>query len=104
MFSRSVNASSVRCSRERAIAYTPGHPLRGRSLRSTHECQLENLRSIMLVKFIISLTRAFSVMVYPGRSSGDSPQHGMAKAYSNDLRRKILERYERGSASLSELA
>lgn len=28
----------------------------------------------------------------------------MAKAYSNDLRGKILERYQRGSASLSELA
>jgi len=31
-------------------------------------------------------------------------QHRMAKAYSNDLRRKILERYQRGDASLSELA
>ena len=31
-------------------------------------------------------------------------QHGMAKAYSNDLRRKILEGYQRGSVSLSELA
>ena len=28
----------------------------------------------------------------------------MAKAYSNDLRRKILEAYERGSMSLAELA
>src|SRR5713226_1343785 len=28
----------------------------------------------------------------------------MAKAYSNDLRRKILERYQRGSGSLAELA
>jgi len=28
----------------------------------------------------------------------------MAKAYSNDLRRKILERYQRGGASLAELA
>ena len=28
----------------------------------------------------------------------------MAKAYSNDLRRKILERYQRGDASLSALA
>lgn len=28
----------------------------------------------------------------------------MANAYSNDLRRKILERYQRGGASLSELA
>ena len=31
-------------------------------------------------------------------------QHRMAKAYSNDLRRKILERYQRGDASLSALA
>lgn len=31
-------------------------------------------------------------------------QHEMAKAYSNDLRRKILERYQRGGASLAELA
>lgn len=31
-------------------------------------------------------------------------QHGMAKAYSNDLRRKILEKYQRGSTSLLELA
>ena len=28
----------------------------------------------------------------------------MAKAYSNDLRRKILERYQRGGVSLAELA
>lgn len=28
----------------------------------------------------------------------------MAKAYSNDLRRKILERYQRGGVSLLELA
>ena len=28
----------------------------------------------------------------------------MAKAYSNDLRRKILERYQRGGVSLQELA
>ena len=31
-------------------------------------------------------------------------QQRMAKAYSNDLRRKILERYQRGGTSLSELA
>ncbi len=28
----------------------------------------------------------------------------MAKAYSNDIRRKILERYQRGGVSLAELA
>ena len=28
----------------------------------------------------------------------------MANAYSNDIRRKILERYQRGGASLAELA
>jgi transposase len=44
-------------------------------------------------------------MVYPGRGFlAILLQQRMAKAYSNDLRRKILERFQRGDASLSELA
>src|ERR1700686_1537401 len=43
-------------------------------------------------------------MVYPIGDSGDSAKQAMAKAYSNDLRRKILETYEQGRLSLEELA
>ena len=35
---------------------------------------------------------------------GDCPQDRMAEAYSNDLRRKFFQAYDRGEGSLKELA
>jgi len=48
--------------------------------------------------------RAFLILVYSDGGEESATIEAMAKAYSDDLRRKLLEAHDRGEGSLRELA